>query len=909
MNISSYVNQDIVEKLLSNSGNVENVTKYFCEIKNIPPANISKSFVPDIFINRKDEINDIESFFNDTAQRVLLLSGIQGTGKSTLIRSMLTLAEEPVLIFWYECSKITNLDDLLLSLCAYFDKKKSTTQSLKGQSFASIDERLISYLKALERPLVIVLDSFEHLVTADFKIENEELKFFFNFLLDNNKVKLILSGQRLPTNDMDYNDDFVAVVKIGGLPETDSVNLLRANGMISSNSVLADIYKFSRGYPWVLLLSTVVSSKFNVEPEKIVKAMSYYEESFESYLLKVVYKALPKNDSKILDYLSAFRHPVNVPLLVSIDNSIDKVESRLENLVKLNLVKSTGKRFSVNNAVKKYVYSLIPDDVKSSLHNKISKFYGAEISKKLAERTIRISRKLLHSEQYYHNTNATKLSKSVPVEPKKLDKKIPINYTGNDNKENSFALGDIDPKYMHLLNQPNTEKPEPVDLPLEAPLKKLPDKNNEKSNEVINIDGLELELSAEELEMVEAGSEDDKQEQSIPSQVFVDDDIPLTPYVAPYIETYDDLEQELSSDGEEQPESETVDMLDSLRFVAKGYANEGKYGIAIDRYNEALELAVKINDPIQKAQVLFPLANSYRHMKNYDKSIECYEAAKDIYEGLNDYTDIPEILTNMAKVYYECYKHEKALSVYTSVLKMPHEYLQNHIKASVFMGMGEIFDYHQRFNDALNYYFQALKSYEEINDISNMSVLYSRIGLIYDDLEDYDRAIVNYQRSLELDKKLDKKQHYAATLSNIAAVYDEIGNKTQSLNYYKQSLVIDKELDNIEGLYKTFGRVGTIYVELGNAESALKYYQYELKVAKKAQDPFWIAMAYLDLGDLYYYISDYEEATRSFMLSQKVIANIISTDSKEKIERRLRKIQEHIPKDSYDKIKKQVYNQ
>ncbi|MGD9581212.1 MAG: tol-pal system YbgF family protein, partial [Vampirovibrionia bacterium] len=105
---------------------------------------------------------------------------------------------------------------------------------------------------------------------------------------------------------------------------------------------------------------------------------------------------------------------------------------------------------------------------------------------------------------------------------------------------------------------------------------------------------------------------------------------------------------------------------------------------------------------------------------------------------------------------------------------------------------------------------------------------------------------------------------------------------------------------------KTLSRVGTIYCELGETELALKYYKQELLIAKKVIDPYWIAMAYLDLGDLHYFMEEFIKAAKYFFISKKVIRKSISTDSKEKIERRLLKLQDYIPQNQFNQIKEQI---
>jgi tetratricopeptide (TPR) repeat protein len=925
---TGYLHTNELQYLLSCKDSLQEINKKLNDLKKSEPLSSNKDINPYVYTNRLDEINNISYFFDDASQKLLLVGGIQGAGKSSLVRSVLVTCDPQVLVYWYECSKITNLDDLLLSLCAFFDKKLS--KSLfppKNRNIISIDERLISYLKSLNRPIIIVIDSIEHLVSPSLNIADEELKYFFNFLLEHPFVKLVLMGQRLPTADMEYNEEFITELRTGGLSEDKAIKLLRAYDIQSSNTILSEIYKLSRGYPWILLLSAALMKRLNMPPDKIIQEMNLYEDSFETYLLKESYKSLPALEVDLLNYLSVIRHPINIPALSILDKTFEDPVESLKALYNTRLIQTVGKRYYVNNTVRKNIYNLIPLEQKCTLHNTISKFYSAEISKKLADRSIRLSRKLLHSEQYFHNVTATQ----IYTEKGKFDKKIsqPKHYLPHMGKEplEKTVIKDVDPKYVHayeqmkqysvenihnpqiqkVIQQQNTQPPpNEVDDKMEhrtGHSKQKPKPVETPAKEIMDIDGLEIELTSEEMQLLE----DDSIQESNDTVKFSH----LKPSVNEETQETEeeagldlDLDFDFVSSGTE-PASD-LDLVESLRFVARSYAAENKHKMAIERYNEAIAICEKLNNSLEYAKTLVPLAECYMQIKQYDKALAKFEKAKNIFVKAGDQTQIPLIMANLGTVYTECYQHEKALGQYNEVFKLPEEVLTNNVKAKVYLGMGEIYDYWQRLRDALKCYNLSLRAFEEINDSLNQAILYSRIALIYDDLGDYPLAVKHYQKSIDLDRQLGRKQTYAANLSNLASVYDEMGDKQKALTHYKQSLLIDKELNQMEGLYKTLSRIGTIYIEMGEIEKALSAYQKELKVARKVNDPYWIAMAYLDMGDLYYFTKEFPRAAKCFLISQKVISKSISTDSKEKIDRRIARIQDHIPRERYERIKNSV---
>lgn len=922
MTFNGFIQNKIINKLLNNQGNLKNISLILDELKQTDPSISYKNLNPYSYINRQDEILKISTFLDDQTQKLLLFGGIQGSGKSTTVRSTLATCKEHILIYWYECSKITNLDDILLSLCGFFDRKLNKDAPIQKQkNIISIDERLISYLKNLDRDVIIVLDNIENLVSPEFSIEDEELKHFFNFLLNHPRIKLILIGQRLPTGDMEYTEEYITEIRIGGLNEDKSINLLRDQGLEGANSSLSELYKFSRGYPWLLLLTSQISLNFNHPPNKIIHEMSSFDDTYESYLIKIARANFTETEKLISNYVSVFRHPINIPTLFSLDPSLKDVSNQINHLINLKLLKGSIRRFNVNNTVKKNIYNDIPNDQKYDYHLALSKFYVAETAKKITQRTIRLSRKLLRSEQYFHNNTATKFY----TDKEKFQRNVKYSPQASPKNNKTIQSSEIKPVSQEAMLEYERIKGEYIfetkevahnelDSDYQLPLTET--KHSEEiKKELLQIDGFEIEITEEEKELIEKANEETPQYQEEPPQ-YQDETLSEKPSIETQsIKTNPSKENlELDFDFEIELNDETsmksnLEVIESLIFVAKGYASENKHTTAIERFKEALEIAEKLNDNNYIASILTLMANSYPYLKQYESALECHEKCKEIYKNQNDFHNFANTMVLTGQVYSQCYQHEKALQHFYDTLKMPSEHLSNSTIANSYLGIGEIFDYRGQLKDSLTFYNNALQAFIEINDIVNQALLYSRIGLIYDDLSEFQKAIKNYETSLKLDEKIGEKERYASTLSNLAAVCDEIGERSRALKYYKQSLIIDKELNNIDGLYKTLSRIGTIYCEMERTDLALKYYKHELQIAKKVNDPYWIAMAYLDLGDLHYFMKEYTKAAKYFFISKKVIRKSISTDSKEKIERRLRTLLDYIPKSQFEDIKNQIMRQ
>jgi len=141
----------VIENLTSSIINFEDAKMF--ALKNFGMENPDSDIVYNI-LNRKDYLKEIFSGLNNPQTSLILIKGFQGTGKTSFIKTVLCGLEENILNFYYLCSTITDLDDIILSLCRYLHKNSSKDLENYRPSpisaIKSIDERLFYLLKKLD---------------------------------------------------------------------------------------------------------------------------------------------------------------------------------------------------------------------------------------------------------------------------------------------------------------------------------------------------------------------------------------------------------------------------------------------------------------------------------------------------------------------------------------------------------------------------------------------------------------------------------------------------------------------------------------------------------------------------------------------------------------------------------------
>ncbi len=259
-------------------------------------------------------------------------------------------------------------------------------------------------------------------------------------------------------------------------------------------------------------------------------------------------------------------------------------------------------------------------------------------------------------------------------------------------------------------------------------------------------------------------------------------------------------------------------------------------------------------------------------------------------------------LFRLANLYKERFHHDQALQGYYSVLNSESSHIPENILLEVLKNTAEIYDYRGDFDSSINYFERALLEAEKYSNTGQKAEIYFKLALAYDDSGDYENALKFYQKNLEISENPEENRFLAAACSNIAAIYDETGNPKKAIEFYKKSLNIDTRANNRDGEYEVLSKLGNIYFETGNYTEAGKCFYKELNIAKHTGDPYKIAMSYIDIGDIFLFEKNYEKAVKAFILAKKSIDKTISTDSREKIDRRFRRVIDEIGRKKYAEL-------
>lgn len=830
------------------------------------------------FSNRNEYIAEIAETLNSASNNLIFVSGYQGTGKTALIKSVTSLLDNSCINFYYECSQITNLDDIILSLYRHLSKilakDDEFRKNFKGTQ--SIDEKIINSLKSIKRPLVVNIDGVENLLGQDFSLNDDDLKQFLNFIVSVPNIKLIISGRKVPVSDINFDKEKMLHIRLSGIEETDAFKIFKDNGIQASEHTLYQSFQMTRGYAESINLLVKSINLLGISIFDMIKDYSGKNEIFEDFIYKKIYNNIPQNKRKILWMLSTLRHPIKIETIKELGFS-HNAEDLLEEFVKNMLIARNGMFYYIKQEPKKIIYAGIPVNDKIKLHGYLQEQYSIQIAKKIEERLFKISRKLLHSEQYYHYLCANKHKKGSGS----LEQKIKYGTMHYDpfTKQNSYRNADIDIEEVQKYDNKKTLAHDSQDFALYTPsidFAKFADFEIEGDTPVA--------LSDEEKKLLEENEETETQSQQEPQDKGIEE---LFNIIEP---TYPPFEIDEDESEEEKP---------TPLVEAEKFKKENKLDLALSSYKKALNTIDISHDIKGYADICSEIGTILHIQKNYSQALEYLNDALNTYHQVKDQTKISITNLRIGDIQNNTYHHDEAIRHYLEVIGA-NSSAKNKIEA--YSGLGDIYEYRGELKTALKSYNEALLIAETEQNKDILCTLYFKIALIYDDIQDTAKALKFYNKNIEINNDYNSNQYLSAAYSNIAAIYEEQNNNEQAIKNYSQSLNFDKKLNNSEDEFKTLTKIGNIYLTAKDNSKALDFYKQAFVAAKETKDAYCIAMSHMNIGDFYLELKNYEKALKAFIYARRSIGKTISTDSKEKIDRRFRLIISKIGHDKFDEI-------
>ena len=856
---------------------------FFLDKKDLLSLN-NEMIDPILIENNESQLNDIYEFYKNE-RPVLYLNGFLGTGKVQLINYSTNFLSEETIVLKHNCFETTILDDIFLTFFEEFKKLEAqkiiNTPKIKSENF---NQKIHSYFSTIEKPILIILDSFESLTDENKK----DVIDFILHLVTFQKVKTIFIGRTFKASLFPENYP-IDRVTTNPLEKSLFEKFLKNNKIKYNNKkVLDDLYKYTRGYHFFIELTLKIIQTKQIAPETFLENFQKSFMNFYEFLEKESIDLIPAISVRFFWLLCLFRHGMSIPLLKQL-NLYD--EDTIGILLENKILTKDNNQIYVQDYFKEQVDVTIPQNVAVKIHQNIIDIYETQLPLKPLERTILLSRQTMRKEIEYHTLFLPKKINPADIsvngglsyvsysKEKSLDSKP---HSANNLPQNNVNVNQnskTEPKNPEhwVESNTNTFQP-PQNVNINVDLSKLG--FDEKD--------LPFKLTPQEMEMLAASVASVQEAQAkTPDNVTIN----ITN----------------SKDNQEQSNEEkeaNLTLEDILKYAREQEADY-QYPKMIELYHIALTYTDS-NDYYTHLPVIYTkLGLAYQKMSDWENSLKYYELAREFYEQTLEKAKENYIKLNIANIYYETYKQDKARTYLMEIINSDN--MPEVLITKAYISLANVEDSLSNINNAYEYYKKAISISHPTMDTETLSELYFKYALTADDKGDIPVALEYYKKCIELSDDETLNKYLSAAYSNIATLHLEKNERDVASKYFLKAYELDEKNNNYDGMYFSATKLAQT-AQKTSPEKTIEYLNKAKDCAQKLNDTFYMASATLAAGDFYYSQKDNEKALIEYLNAFDIAKNNFSRDNLSKIQMRIDDIKFRIGTATFQKIETEYKN-
>lgn len=346
---------------------------------------------PAYFQDRHVETNQMGDFLKNDAQRMMVVVGRAGIGKTTMVCRMLdalknwklpddggSLPVDGIICLGENSTRKVNFPVLFADLCILLpdETAKPLNEIYKDPQMSTADKMLELLSAFPEGRVVVLLDNFEtKLDTETRELEDEELFEALRVLLDcsQHAVKVIITTRVAPYNLTLVQPGRQYTLKLdNGLESPYAEDLLRemdTDGILGLKNAPDDLLDLARkrtkGYPRALeALVAILNTDWGTNLQDILEdTEKFLPEHVMEKLVGEAFSRLDSKAQKVMQALAVYGRavtPVAIDYLLQPFLPGEESEAVLNRLVNMQLVRKEEKRYYLHPVDCEYALSRVP---------------------------------------------------------------------------------------------------------------------------------------------------------------------------------------------------------------------------------------------------------------------------------------------------------------------------------------------------------------------------------------------------------------------------------------------------------------------------------------------------------------------------------------------------------------------
>ncbi|WP_430812618.1 MULTISPECIES: tetratricopeptide repeat protein [unclassified Carboxylicivirga] len=280
---------------------------------------------------------------------------------------------------------------------------------------------------------------------------------------------------------------------------------------------------------------------------------------------------------------------------------------------------------------------------------------------------------------------------------------------------------------------------------------------------------------------------------------------------------------------------------------------------AIKYAEQALQVAMRIDDKRGKAEAYNNLGMGYYFTNDYERLKESYRKSLLEYRLIGD----NQSMSTLSSTYFRLSQSEKALKNYKRSLNLYIKEKNWDKIAETYKNIADVYKNIADYEQAITFYEKALKLVEEGEGDevkSEVIRLLDEIGQIRFYQKQYDTAIVYFTRMQQMLEEIGDRQNVPVLLSNIANAYFAKGMLEKAHRFYRNALAMQMEQNTPWEAAMSLMRIGMIEAEKQNYYKAIESYNKSVELARSVNANDLLRDNYLVLSQAYEALGNYRRA-------------------------------------------------
>ena len=213
----------------------------------------------------------------------------------------------------------------------------------------------------------------------------------------------------------------------------------------------------------------------------------------------------------------------------------------------------------------------------------------------------------------------------------------------------------------------------------------------------------------------------------------------------------------------------------------------GEYDRALQAFEKAREIFVRVNDPWRLARLEINAGNIFHRQDRFDEALEYYERA---YRGLTPYQDtegIAVVLGNMAVCLISLNDFPRALATYEKARRVSEENNMPLLVAQADYNIAYLYYLRGEYSAAIERLYGARRACEMTGDAYHFALCHLDLSDVYLELNLSEEAREMAHEGFQRFEELGMRYEAAKTLANEATAYGQQGRTVQALELFAKA--------------------------------------------------------------------------------------------------------------------------